>query len=105
MSDIRFAEILEVQPILKNPKKEPSEENPVKAYKLRIDTGNGERTVVSAIVDIFTPEQLLGKTTTFVMDLPPAQIRGFESQAMIHLNEGTEKPSLYEGNKGESLAV
>lgn len=103
MKDIRFAEVLQVENILKNPKKEQSEENPVKAYKLRIDTGAEERTVVSAITELFTAEQLLGKTTTFVMDLPPVMIRGFESQAMIYLNENTEKPSLFEGIKGETL--
>jgi methionyl-tRNA synthetase len=87
MKDIRFAEILTVEPILKNAKKELSEENPVKAYKLTIDNGSEHRTVVSAIVDLFKPEQLLGITTPFVMDMEPKEIRGFMSEAMIFLDE------------------
>ncbi len=106
MDEIKFAEITAVEPILKNPKKEFSEENPIKAYKLTIDAGEeATRTVVSAITDLFTPEELLGKTTTFVTSLPPREIRGFLSQAMIHLNEG-DKPSLIlGGNKGETFKV
>ncbi len=87
MKDIRFAEILSVEPVLKNAKKELSEENSVKAYKLTIDNGSEQRTVVSAVVNLFKPEQLLGKTTTFVMDMAPKEIRGFMSEAMIFLDE------------------
>jgi methionyl-tRNA synthetase len=102
MNEIKFAEITAVEPILKNPKKEFSEENPVKAYKLTIDAGEETtRTVVSAIAELFTPDELLGKTTTFVMDLPPREIRGFMSQAMIHLNEGVNPSLILGGNKGD----
>ncbi len=104
MNDIKFAEIIAIEPILKNAKKELSEDNPIKAYKLTIDAGEETtRTVVSAITELFTQEEPLGKTTTFVMDLPPREIRGFMSQAMIHLNE-SEKPSLILGGiKGDKL--
>ncbi len=101
MEDIRFSEIVSVEPILKNAKNELSEDNPVKAYKLVIDTGEETRTVVSSIVGLFTQEELIGKVTTFVMDLPPAKIRGFESQAMIYLNESEPPTLILGGNKGD----
>lgn len=90
MSLIKFCEIQDVEPILKNPKKELSEENPVKAYKLTIDTGTELRTVVSAIADIFNREDLLNKVTTFELDLEPKAMRGFISEGMIVLQIGTE---------------
>ncbi len=103
MADIKFCLIEDVQPILKNPKKEFSAENPIKAYKLTIDTGTEKRTVVSAITELFTQDELLGKTTTFELSLPPKEIRGFVSEGMIHLNQ--EEPiSLYlGGEKGTNL--
>lgn len=87
---IKFCLIKTVEPILKNPKKELSEENPVKAYKLTISDGKRDYTVVSAIVDLFKPEDLLGHAVTFDFSLEPKEIRGFVSEAMIHLNEKDE---------------
>lgn len=90
-----WCKIKEVTPILKNPKKELSEDNPVKAYKLLIDTGSEERTVVSAIADLFSAKDLLGAITTFQLNLPSREIRGFVSQAMIVLNENIEPVWLH----------
>lgn len=93
--------------ILKNPKKEFHEvDNPVKAYKLTINTGTEERTVVSAITQFYTPEMLMNIITTFQTDLPPAVIRGFESQAMIYLIELDSAPVMIMGKEedlGQSL--
>lgn len=82
---IKFCEIQNVEPILKNPKKELSEENPTKAYKLTIYDGQKQLTVVSAIVDLFKPESLLNQVVTFDFNYPPMEIRGFISEAMIYL--------------------
>lgn len=105
--NIQFAEIISVEPILKNAKKELSEENPVKAYKLTIDNGTEQRTVVSAIVDLFTPEQLLGVVTTFIMDMEPKEIRGFMSEAMIFLDEKENGTAtlIVGGMKGSPLTI
>ncbi len=86
--NIEWCEILSVDNILKNPKKELSEDNPVKAYKLMIQVPGEEktRTVVSAIVDLYKPEELLGITTTFEIGLSPKEIRGFLSEGMIFLS-------------------
>lgn len=102
MEEIKFCKITSVEPILKNPKKEPGPDNPVKAYKLIIDTGTEARLVVSAIADLFTADYLLGKVTTFVLSLPPKEIRGFVSNGMIQLDESTNPPTLNLGKeKGE----
>lgn len=88
--------------ILKNPKKEFHEvDNPVKAYKLTINTGTEERIVVSAITQFYTPEMLMNTITTFQTDLPPAMIRGFESQAMIYLIELDSAPVMIIGKEEE----
>ena len=83
LPDIRFCTILSATDILKNPKKEPGEDNPVKAYHLVIDTGFDTRDVVTNIVDKFSKEDLTGKCTTFVLNLEPSVIRGVLSKGMI----------------------
>jgi len=102
MKEIKFCKITNVENILKNPKKEFHEvDNPVKAYKLTVNTGTEERTVVSAITQFYTPEMLINTITTFQTDLPPAMIRGFESQAMIYLIELDSAPVMIIGKEEE----
>lgn len=88
--DIRFCFIEEVEDILKNLKK-PFDvtENPVKAYKLTIDTGFDKRTVVTNIVHI-PREELYGTCTTFILNFPEASIRGFQSKGMIFMVDHNE---------------
>lgn len=93
---LKFCTITSVEVILKNPKKELSEENPIKAYKLTVEDIDGKNyTVVSAITDIFKPEDLLNKKSAFNFGYPPKEIRGVMSEAMIILNEQTVPPSLF----------
>ena len=94
---LKFCQIKSVDPILKNPKKWLSEENPLKAYRLIVDTGTETINVVSAIVDLFSPEDLLNKVVAFDVDLDPKEIRGFISKGMICL----DKDKLIEGKLGE----
>ncbi len=88
--DIRFCFIEEVEDILKNPKKEFNEiDNPIKAYKLTVDTGFDKRTIVTNIVH-FSKDSLKGMVTSFILNFPPSNIRGFESKGMIFMpNENT----------------
>lgn len=81
--DIRFCNIVSATDILKNPKKEPSEDNPVKAYHLVVDTGFDTRDIVTNIVDKFSKEDLIGKCIPFVLNLEPSEIRGVLSKGMI----------------------
>lgn len=80
--DIRMCKIESVEDVLKNPKKPPSDDNPVKAYKLLIDTGVDKRECVTNLVGM-PHSLLLGQVMPFVLNLPPADIRGVHSRAMI----------------------
>lgn len=83
--DIRFCKIEDVEDILKNPKKEfDAVENPVKAYKLTVDTGFDKREIVTNIVH-FPKEVLKGMITTFILNFPEALIRGVKSKGMIFM--------------------
>lgn len=54
---------------------------------LTVDTGIDQRTIVSGIAEHFTPEELIGKKVTVLINLVPRKLRGVESQGMILLAE------------------
>lgn len=99
--DVRFCLIEEVEDVLKNPKKQFDPiDNPVKGYKLIIDTGIDKREIFTNIVDKFTKEQLKGVTTTFILNLAPVIVRGVNSKGMIVM---TDKNIIQGGNIGDVL--
>lgn len=99
--DIRFCQIEAVEDVLKNPKKEfDPVDNPVKGYKLTLNTGSETRSAFTNICNLYTKEQLLNKVTTFILNLPPANIRGIDSSAMIFLPNDI---LISGGNVGDSL--
>ena len=97
MLDIRMCRIESVEPILKNPKKEPAEDNPVKAYKLVIDAGLDKRECVTNLIQ-FAPGLLQDAICPFILNLPSATIRGVESKAMIVASSG-DIIDLLQGSK------
>ena len=52
-----------------------------------MDTGLDKRTIISGIAEHYTPEEVIGKTVTVLMNLAPRKIRGVESQGMILMAE------------------
>ena len=58
--------------------------------KLLVDTGLDKRTIVSGIAQHYSPEEVVGKTVTVLMNLAPRKIRGVESQGMILMAENAE---------------
>ena len=54
-----------------------------KLYKLAVDLGQEQRTVVSGLVPYYTEEQLIGKKVVLVTNLKPAKLRGIESNGML----------------------
>lgn len=54
-----------------------------KLLKLEVDFGAEKRQIVSGIAEFYQPEDLVGKQTTFVVNMEPRKIRGLESQGMI----------------------
>jgi methionyl-tRNA synthetase len=50
---------------------------------LKVDTGIDVRTIVSGISEHFSPEEVIGKKVTVLVNLAPRALRGVESQGMI----------------------
>jgi methionyl-tRNA synthetase len=57
---------------------------------LKVDTGIDVRTIVSGIAESFTPEEVVGKKVTVLVNLAPRKLRGVESQGMILMTETPE---------------
>ena len=57
---------------------------------LKVDTGIDVRTIVSGIAETFTPEDVVGKQVTVLVNLAPRKLRGVESQGMILMTEDLE---------------
>jgi methionyl-tRNA synthetase len=78
--DMRVGTILEAE---KMPKTK-------KLLVLKVDTGIDVRTIVSGIAESFTPEEVVGKKVTVLVNLAPRKLRGVESQGMILMTETPE---------------
>ncbi|WP_294821027.1 methionine--tRNA ligase [uncultured Flavobacterium sp.] len=78
--DIRTGTILEAE---KMPKAN-------KLLVLKVDTGVDVRTIVSGIAESFTPEEVVGKRVTVLVNLAPRALRGVESQGMILMTQNSE---------------
>ena len=78
--DMRVGTIIEAE---KMPKAD-------KLLILKVDTGLDVRTVVSGIAESFTPEEIIGKQVTILINLAPRALRGVESQGMILMTENEE---------------
>ena len=75
--DMRVVTVLEVERIKKSKK----------LLKLTVDTGLGQRTVLSGIAEHFDPEQLKGKQVTMLLNLAPRKMMGIDSEGMILMAE------------------
>lgn len=71
--DIRVGTILEAAKVKKADK----------LLQFVVDTGLDQRTIVSGVAEHFTPEEMVGKQVTVLVNLKPRKIRGVESQGMI----------------------
>jgi methionyl-tRNA synthetase len=78
--DIRVGTILEAE---KMPKAN-------KLLVLKVDTGLDVRTIVSGIAEHFSPEEIVGKRVTVLVNLAPRALRGVESQGMILMTNNAE---------------
>ena len=66
-----------------------------KLLKLKIDTGDGTRTLVAGIALFYKPEDLVGRKIIIVKNLKPAKLRGILSQGMILAASDAKQPPLY----------
>ncbi|MFB9053174.1 methionine--tRNA ligase [Formosa undariae] len=78
--DLRVGTILEAE---KMPKAK-------KLLVLKVDTGIDVRTIVSGIAESFTPEEIVGKRVTVLVNLAPRALRGVDSEGMILMTETAE---------------
>ncbi len=98
--DMRIGTILEAE---KMPKTK-------KLMVLKVDTGLDQRTIVSGIAESFTPEEIIGKRVTVLVNLASRPLRGVESEGMILMTENKEgklvflNPDEEHVNNGETIS-
>ena len=61
-----------------------------KLLVLKVDTGIDVRTIVSGIAEYFSPDEVIGKRVTVLVNLAPRALRGVESQGMILMTNNAE---------------
>lgn len=82
--DLRVAEVVAAERIEKSKR----------LLKLRVNTGDGERTLVAGIATAYKPEELVGRKVVIVANLEPAKLMGVESNGMVLAAEVGGEPSL-----------
>ena len=83
--DIRVGTILEAEKVA----------GAKKLLKFLVDTGIDKRTIVSGIAEYYTPEQLIGKRVSVLVNLKPRMLKGIESQGMLLLSENADGRLLF----------
>ena len=88
-SDFRAVKVLACEAVPKSKK----------LLKFTLNDGTGkERTILSGIHEYYEPEQLIGKTCIAIVNLPPRNMMGIDSEGMLlsakHTEEGQEKLHL-----------
>ncbi len=79
--DIRVGTILQAEAV----------PNTEKLMKLLVDTGLDQRTIVSGVLEHFSPEELVGKQVAVLINLEPRKIKGIVSQGMVLYAENDQK--------------
>ncbi|SMC37549.1 methionine--tRNA ligase [Moheibacter sediminis] len=91
--DMRVGTILEAKKV----------EKADKLLELKVDTGIDVRTIVSGIAESFTPEEIVGKQVTVLVNLAPRKIRGIESQGMLLLTDKEDGKLTFLAPENETL--
>ncbi|MEY2739854.1 MAG: Methionine--tRNA ligase, partial [Bacteroidota bacterium] len=91
--DLRIGTIIEAE---KMPKAN-------KLLVLKVDTGIDVRTIVSGIAEHFTPEEVLGKRVTVLVNLAPRALRGVESEGMLLLTNNAEGKLVFVNPDAEDV--
>ena len=91
--DLRIGTIIEAE---KMPKAN-------KLLVLKVDTGIDVRTIVSGIAEHFTPEEIIGKRVTVLVNLAPRSLRGVESEGMLLLTNTAEGKLVFVNPDAEGV--
>lgn len=92
--DLRVGTILEAE---KMPKAN-------KLLILKIDTGIDVRTIVSGIAESFSPEEIIGKRVTVLVNLAPRNLRGVDSEGMILMTTNAEGKLVFVNPDSDGVA-
>ena len=92
--DLRVGTILEAE---KMPKAN-------KLLILKIDTGIDVRTIVSGIAESFSPEEIIGKRVTVLVNLAPRNLRGVDSEGMILMTNNAEGKLVFVNPDSDGVA-
>jgi methionyl-tRNA synthetase len=92
--DMRVGTIIEAEKMAKTKK----------LLVLKVDTGIDIRTIVSGIAESFTPEEIIGKRVTVLVNLAPRALRGVESQGMILMTEDTSGKLVFVNPDNEGVS-
>ncbi|WP_339845806.1 methionine--tRNA ligase [uncultured Dokdonia sp.] len=71
---------------------------------LKVDTGIDVRTIVSGIAESFTPEEVIGKQVTVLVNLAPRALRGVESEGMILMTEDASGKLVFVNPDAEGVS-
>ncbi|TLP76968.1 methionine--tRNA ligase [Maribacter sp. ACAM166] len=97
--DMRVGTIIEAEKMAKTKK----------LLVLKVDTGLDIRTIVSGISESFTPEEVVGKKVTVLINLAPRALRGVDSEGMILMTENTDGKLVFvnpdEAGVGNGLGI
>ncbi|GER58474.1 methionine--tRNA ligase [Patiriisocius marinus] len=75
-----------------------------KLLVLKVDTGIDVRTIVSGIAESFTPEEIIGKQVTVLVNLAPRALRGVNSEGMILMTETPDGKLVFVNPDVEGVA-
>ncbi|WP_018338326.1 methionine--tRNA ligase [Butyricimonas synergistica] len=78
--DIRVGKIIAAEKVAKTKK----------LMKLTVDTGIDQRTIVSGIAEHYTPEEVIGRQVSVLVNLEPKPLKGIVSQGMILMAENVD---------------
>ncbi len=92
--DLRVGTILEAE---KMPKAN-------KLLILKIDTGIDIRTIVSGIAESFSPEEIIGKRVTVLVNLAPRNLRGVDSEGMILMTTNVDGKLVFVNPDSDGVA-
>lgn len=74
-----------------------------KLLVLKVDTGIDVRTIVSGIAEHFSPEEVIGKRVTVLVNLAPRALRGVESAGMILMTNNAEGKLVFVNPDAEGV--
>ena len=78
--DIRVGKIIAAEKVAKTKK----------LMKLTVDTGIDQRTIVSGIAEHYSPEEVVGRQVSVLVNLAPKPLKGIVSQGMILMAENAD---------------